>query len=60
MSSSSSKFKIILLNMKQEELLDLICRYDQYVSNMNEIRAEDEDCNMFTLNLEDFYYQVFK
>lgn len=60
MGIATNKFKIVLNNMKQEEILNFIWMYDQYVQQINLIREEEEDWNMFTLNIEEFYNKVYK
>jgi hypothetical protein len=59
-NTASDRFKLVLMNMKQEDVLNFIWLYDQYVCKMNELREEEEDWNIFTLNIEDFYHQVYK
>lgn len=44
--------------MNREKLHSFLWMYDQYVAVMNNIRAEDEDWNMFTLSMEDYYKEV--
>lgn len=57
---TSEKFKIILMNMEQEKLLDFIWMYDQYVSGINCIKDDEEDWNISPLNIEDFYSMMYK
>jgi hypothetical protein len=60
MESASDKFKIVLLNMQQEELLNFIWAYDQYIKSINNIRIEKEQWDICPLNIEDFYKDVYK
>ena len=58
--SADNKFKIILLNMEQEEVLNFIWLYDQYVVSINEMRTEEEVWDLDPLNIEEYYHQVYK
>lgn len=57
---SNNKFKLILNNMRQEEVLNFIWTYDQYVSLTNKERDLNEDWNISPLNIEDFYQKMYK
>ena len=57
---TTNKFKMILMNMTQDEVLNFIWMYDQYVEQLNEIRVEEEDWNISTGGIELFYNEVYK
>jgi len=50
--ASNNQFKVVLLNMKQEDLLNFIWVYDQYVQNLN----TDE----YPVTIESFYKNFYK
>lgn len=50
--ASSKQFKLILGNMNQEDILNFIWVYDQYVQNLN----DDE----YPLTIESFYKTFYK
>jgi hypothetical protein len=51
MKSASNQFKVVLMNLNQEELYNFIWMYDQYVTNM----VDYEDDEGRPVNIEEFY-----
>ena len=52
MSASSNEFKVVLLNMTSNEVLNFIWVYDQYVQCLSDGESP--------VNLEDFYHKLYK
>lgn len=60
MKSASEQFKTVLMDMKQDDVFNLIWLYDQYVCMTNEMREETEEYDISPMNIEDFYHQSYK
>ena len=58
--AANNKFKIILANMAQDDVLNFIWVYDQYICDTNYYREESEDWNESPLNIEEFYNEFYK